>query len=785
MQKLTRRHDLLMYACALLAFLVVAAGGIGPLMTGVFLGGWAISWVAGRRGWTQGISERIWNGIILATVALTGAQMYLTEDSIIDIGIRFILLLLLLKLFSRRGGERDDWQIYALTFLLMAAGTAVNEDLTYGIVFGLYVPLTTFGLAMLHLRTETARARRMRREQFSRVYGVALVVLAGAVFLSSVTIFFVFPRVGLGFFAKKSRAGASVTGFSEQVELGSHGLIRNNPEVVLRVEFDQEERMPAEAVGYHWRMMSFDVYDGRSWERSQTERRVNLDMNREERSFELAKLRTEATNELLESEPTRSLRIYMEPLNTEKMPRIWPTRDVVLPRSIPLPFNPDRAWLYGVPNYGDVYLRQRNELGIIFDLNVYDEPPREVMRPARFPTNPDKPTQNQIDALAPYLQLPPGQERLRQLSARVSAGAQTPYAKAEAIQAHLQSGQYTYTTDLPPMEGDDPIASFLFSSQRGHCEYFATAMALMLRAEGVHTRMVNGFLGGAWNNTGGYMAVRQGDAHAWVEVYIPTYGWVPFDPTPSSGTQPMQDGGLGGWMRDTYDAARMRWMQWVIEYDLDTQLEGARQLGRMLSPRGAGSSSEEREDEPEEPEGQIPVREIVLWSGLLGLCGLSWRAGRRRLGRRVLGVELPPLALGAAGVALWTGAGAGWGGWFWGTELAPMAGGAAGPAMTGLVAITLGRRLGWGRGREQLASSLFAELEHSARRADLARGTDEGPAHFLDRLAGHLPEAAAHLERFGQRYLAARFGGRALGPTQERELRQDLEHIKRALRERG
>jgi len=200
LQKLARRHEILMYLCALLSFLAVATGGLGIVMNAFFVFCWAFSWFAHRRGWTDKIPTQLWNGIILTTVAITGAQMYLTEESIITIGVRFILLLMIIKLFSRKGGERDDWQIYALTFLLMAAGTAINEDVAYGVVFTLYVFFVTFGLALFHMYTEMSRlkVRSVRREGMARVYQVALVLLAGAVLLSSVTIFFVFPRVGSG-----------------------------------------------------------------------------------------------------------------------------------------------------------------------------------------------------------------------------------------------------------------------------------------------------------------------------------------------------------------------------------------------------------------------------------------------------------------------------------------------------------------------------------------------------------------------------------------------------------
>jgi hypothetical protein len=109
-------------------------------------------------------------------------------------------------------------------------------------------------------------------------------------------------------------------------------------------------------------------------------------------------------------------------------------------------------------------------------------------------------------------------------------------------------------------------------------------MAVMLRAVGVPTRNVNGFLGGEWNEYDNYVAVRAGDAHSWVEVYFYGLGWVTFDPTPAADLDQLGRGGGGilerlGRMADTM---RFKWFKWVIEYDLYRQLSLFRQVGQLL-----------------------------------------------------------------------------------------------------------------------------------------------------------------------------------------------------------
>ena len=112
-----------------------------------------------------------------------------------------------------------------------------------------------------------------------------------------------------------------------------------------------------------------------------------------------------------------------------------------------------------------------------------------------------------------------------------AAGATTPYDKAAAIEAYLRSTRFTYSLDAKTPEGADPIDYFLFTSKRGYCEFFATAMGDMLRSLGIPSRLVNGFGPGNYEASIQSNVVRGEDAHTWPEVYFPKYGWVPFEPT--------------------------------------------------------------------------------------------------------------------------------------------------------------------------------------------------------------------------------------------------------------
>ncbi|MCZ8512518.1 transglutaminase domain-containing protein [Paenibacillus filicis] len=140
-----------------------------------------------------------------------------------------------------------------------------------------------------------------------------------------------------------------------------------------------------------------------------------------------------------------------------------------------------------------------------------------------------------------FLQLPEGlPQRVRELAANITEGKSADLAKAEAIEAYLRSN-YAYTMEdvLPPGPQQDLVDYFLFEQRAGYCDYFSSAMVVLLRSAGVPARWVKGFAPGelvATEYSDGEprytVQVRQRDAHSWAEVYLPAAGWVPFEPTP-------------------------------------------------------------------------------------------------------------------------------------------------------------------------------------------------------------------------------------------------------------
>jgi hypothetical protein len=140
--------------------------------------------------------------------------------------------------------------------------------------------------------------------------------------------------------------------------------------------------------------------------------------------------------------------------------------------------------------------------------------------------------------------------------------------KASLIEAYLRKN-YKYTLNLTWNPGPQPLNTFLFDAKNGHCEYFASAMAILARAAGIPTRLVNGFLTGEYNPVGADFIVRESDAHSWVEAYLPDRGWTEFDATPPD-MRPA-DGSFGAQMSHFVDALELFWSSYILVYDDNSQ----------------------------------------------------------------------------------------------------------------------------------------------------------------------------------------------------------------------
>jgi len=194
--------------------------------------------------------------------------------------------------------------------------------------------------------------------------------------------------------------------------------------------------------------------------------------------------------------------------------------------------------------------------------------------------------------------LPPGRNpRSVALARRLRAGAASDEQFVRTVLERFRTGGFRYSLTPPELDRDS-VDDFLFGTRVGFCGHFASAFALLMRAGGVPARVVTGYLGGEWNRLGGYLIVRQSDAHAWVEVWLEGAGWIRVDPTIAAAPERLRHG-VGDLMpnalsapqrllldvrwlatlRDAWDAANAWWTTTVIDFNLPSQLALLEHLG--------------------------------------------------------------------------------------------------------------------------------------------------------------------------------------------------------------
>ena len=387
---------------------------------------------------------------------------------------------------------------------------------------------------------------------------MAVVLIAGIVCLG-LPLFFFLPRVGGAGFGGRGEGVSTSTGFSDHVELGRFGTIQQDDAVVMRARLDG---VTGEQTGLYWRGLALDHFDGHSWERSEPSQEIYARGDRELIPIELATSR----------ESLISQTIYLEPLDTSVLFGL--SRIVGIQTTLPGVFKDAD---------GDISSKrpaERISYRIFSDRSV---PSVEALRAD---------DQKYPDSVARFLELPHDLDgRVSELASQITAGKTGRYEKAKAIEQYLQTN-FGYSLEVRGT-GSDPLADFLFNVRQGHCEYFATAMAIMLRTQGIATRVVNGFHQGDYNETADIYVVRQKNAHSWVEVYFPKEeAWVRFDPTPPADqVAPGFASGMTGQFNKWLDALETYWIQYFVAYDNQEQRSLAKSVRSGFTGYQQGISS--------------------------------------------------------------------------------------------------------------------------------------------------------------------------------------------------
>ena len=396
------------------------------------------------------------------------------------------------------------------------------------------------------LRRDPSALPEQNRRALEKALMTAAVGLAVGIFILAAVLFFVIPRYRTGYLTNLSMQAQNITGFSETVNLGDIRKILRSPMVVMRV---MPEGNPRAYVGVKWRGVTLNSFNGKKWFNDNADR---------------ISIPAESYQRFIVPPPDGWEHRPHHPLHYRVL-RAALSTDVLFAAAEPRELSGVR--LLSLDETGSLHNPQNLSVPFAYDV-VSDAglPPARELRERLHRSIPDE-----IRLI--YLRLPHTIDpRVSELARTLTASATNNYDRAAAIQSYLRNN-FQYTLDPPAIEPEDPVGSFLFRSKSGYCEYFAAAMAVMLRTLNVPSRLVNGFQTGSYNRIGKDFVVRARDAHSWVEVYFTGYGWIPFDPTPAD-PHPV----LPGEWDDYVDTAALFWNEWIINYDFGHQVQLAREI---------------------------------------------------------------------------------------------------------------------------------------------------------------------------------------------------------------
>ena len=349
-------------------------------------------------------------------------------------------------------------------------------------------------------------------------------------------IFAGFPRLNTGLFS--SGPPSPVSGFSEAVRLGDVGKIKKNSSVVMRIEFTRNGKPHRPKDPVYWRGVVLDHFNGSSW-------------------FSTARPKWKFSNQ-----PGVGTKLFP----FDPVPRLI-RQDIYMDG-----FDSNVIFTQGVPLFVDGDFRHL-QINMNFALKTLDRNshPKTVTLISDPASSFQSHFQDKFDMKSgrrrkKFLQLPALSSEIVQLAERLTQN--TAEASADRILNHLRTN-FDYTLELETGPGQTTLDHFLFTRKKGHCEYFASSMIVLLRLNGIPARLVNGFMGVEWNDLGHYMVVRQKHAHSWVEAYFPDKGWVVYDPTPCDPAFAQSD--LNDPMSRVLDLLQWNWQRYIVRYSLHRQ----------------------------------------------------------------------------------------------------------------------------------------------------------------------------------------------------------------------
>ncbi len=520
------------------------------------LPGWASASVfvlLAWRAWLTWAGHRLPHRLIpVALTCVAGIAVWLEYRTIFgkDAGVTFVVLLLGLKLLEMRA-RRDIFVVVFLSLFVMLTSLFESQSIAMAasLVVGLWMLVTALVSVQFVAHEPAWRTKA----------GIAARLVAYAVPLMAV-LFVFFPRIEGPLWGMPSDAYAAKTGLSDTMTPGSFGPLSQSREMAFRVRFAGAPAAPADR---YWRGPVLGAYDGRTWRALPPRRRG---------AGAIVVDRSSAVDYVTTLEPSNRPWLFALELTAEP-----PTGTALAPRV-------------------------RADLQVVGESLVLDRAAYVARAYTRYRVGADETRAHLQD----WVELPPGFDpRTHAYAVRLLAEEERDHgtpatADDEARRAErlvrrvltmIRTDGFAYTLD-PPELGRDAVDEFLFDSRRGFCEHYAGAFVFLMRALDLPARVVTGYQGGEINPVDGYLEVRQRDAHAWAEVWMPGEGWRRVDPTAAVAPDRIEVGAealdtargfagfgpRGTWVsrllaqaRFNLDAIGNHWNQWVLAYNADRQ----------------------------------------------------------------------------------------------------------------------------------------------------------------------------------------------------------------------
>lgn len=547
------------YQCSLLGllasgFLAVAGSGYLDAPAALLLAAGFLWRAAMLAGWAPSEVPRAWvTAGALLILGFYPLDWMLVSRGFLRATLHLVCSAAVLLLLGART-SREYGLLMILAFVELLAAAILSASLNFFLFLALFLVFAVAGFAGAEMRRSLRAAPQVAPAPVRLSWRLVCssVMLAAGILALTIGLFFLLPRTAQAAFRRLAPERFYLPGFANEVALGQIGRLWQDHRTVMRVRI----LGPRPAQPLKWRGAALNRFDGRRWS------------------------------------------------NPWDVSQLLVVRDRLLTLPLEAPWRPGRRLSYEVSLNPEIshtlFFAGAPEL-VWINLPLVIRGPNDTLRPhgtarqaLRYGVHsflpeqstaglPRRPVPAQV--LECCLALPPLDPRIPELAHRLTEGFTSAEASARAIESYLRQN-YRYTTELPSRSPADPLAYFLFERRQGHCEYFASALAVLLRTIGIPTRMVTGFQGGHYNPVSGWYVIRASDAHSWVEAYLPATGWTTFDPTPPATDLPR----FSAFARLAFylDAAETFWQEWVLGYDLTRQLALASRMedsGRSLSSR--------------------------------------------------------------------------------------------------------------------------------------------------------------------------------------------------------